>query len=241
MVRFVAKCASLLWVLACAPVARADAQADAQALRRDAQRLAKRHPEQALAKLRQAYEVYPTPALFLYMARIEETLGKKLEAIAHYEAVVAADLGVVEESQKHVARSRILELELEIATVVIDASPSGARILVDGTEVGIAPMGRPLRLMPGHHDLRVELAGYDGAERPLELQPGDRVEEKLALTPEQAPPEPVRPTTRPGEDPDLVDLRASRRQVLIAALGFTGVLTLAALVTGILALSLIHI
>lgn len=237
MVRFVAKCASLLWVLAFAPMARADAQADAESLRREAMRVAKRRPEEALAKLRRAYEVYPTPVYFLHMARIEETLGKKLEALGHYEAVAAADVGVVGESHRSAARSRILELELEIATIVVDAGPAGARILVDGAEVGVAPMRRPLRVLPGRHALRIELAGYDAAEKSLELQAGDRIEEKVRLTPEATPPEPEVKPPAPAIDPDLADLRASRRQVLIASLGFTGLFVVGALVTGVLATS----
>jgi PEGA domain len=232
-----AKCALLLWVLS-ASLAWADPAGDAKRLVAEANRLARRHPEQALAKLREAYAVYPTPSVFLPMALVEEKLGMKLDALAHYEALAATTGDVVDEAARQLARERILELELEVATIVVTVEPVGARVLVDGREVGVAPLTRPIRVAPGTHTLEITLAGYDSVDKSLDLQAGDRVEETHRLSADDLVPPPEDPRPRPVPvDPELEEAHASRKQVLIASLGFTGVFTVGAVVTGILAVA----
>ena len=237
------KSASLLAAIAVAVIAAGiaearpepDAEARSKRLLADSQRLARRDPEAALAKVREAYAVYPSPALFLPMAQLEERLGRPLDAIVHYDLVAGAG-DEVAEAQRGAARERILQLELVVATLVLDARPLGAKVVVDETDLGAAPVGRPVRLAPGEHTLRVTHPGHQPLERKLTLKAGDRLEESVQLAAVRLTPPPEPP---PRPDPAIAEeaegRRARARQVFIAGLGFTGLLAGGAIVTGVLA------
>jgi formylglycine-generating enzyme required for sulfatase activity len=73
------------------------------------------------------------------------------------------------------------------AEVSMTSDPAGARLLVDGSEVGITPQS--LQLMAGQHDLTLRLTGYDDwttsvqavANEPLDLGPLALVKSRALL------------------------------------------------------------
>ena len=157
------------------------------------------------------------------MAQLEEKLGRPLDAIVHYDLVAGAG-DEVAEAQRGAARERILQLELVVATVVLDVRPLGARVVVDETDLGAAPVGRPVRLAPGEHRLRVTHPAHQPLEKKLSLEAGDRLEESVQLSAVRLtpPPEPPRPDPAIAEEAE--GRRARAHQVFIAGLGFTGLL-----------------
>jgi len=73
------------------------------------------------------------------------------------------------------------------ATLSLEILPRGARIYVDDTLRGSAPLGEPLRLSPGPHALRVEADGHQSSAEALMLDAGARRTLRLSLTRSAAP------------------------------------------------------
>ena len=73
-----------------------------------------------------------------------------------------------------------LEIALERAAFLIASSkPAGARIRVDGEDVGQTPVR--LKLHAGEHRLAASLEGYADSQRTVHLEPGSRSEVSLEL------------------------------------------------------------
>lgn len=54
--------------------------------------------------------------------------------------------------------------------VVVESSPAGAALIIDGREMGVAPVSG--RLSPGAHQIRASLDGHMDAERTIDVAPG---------------------------------------------------------------------
>jgi hypothetical protein len=103
----------------------------------------------------------------------------------------------------------------------------GATIRIDGQVVGRSPLGEPLRLSPGEHQIEVTLDGYEPARVNARLVPRDETTRKITLqqhAPEPAPaaqPEPTAPSPLPD-----------RGSSTLSAAGWVTVGTGAILLTG---------
>jgi serine/threonine-protein kinase len=97
---------------------------------------------------------------------------------------------------------------------VITADPAGASVLVDGREVGKAPLDG-VRFTPGVHDVRVEAAGFKPWRQRVEALAGRDItlDAKLTALPaeriaEHKPTPEPEPTPLPLKEGDLVELGA---------------------------------
>lgn len=66
-----------------------------------------------------------------------------------------------------------------LPVLAVETTPPGARVIVDGEALGAAPLARPLPA--GAHTVRVELDGFEPAERPVTLAAEHTRERPYAL------------------------------------------------------------
>jgi hypothetical protein len=83
------------------------------------------------------------------------------------------------DSQGAMLQTRLASMGTGPAMLVLDTSPSGAVVFVDGEAVGTTPIERPL--LEGSHRIRVNLNGYVAEERELSFVNGARQELTLEL------------------------------------------------------------
>ncbi|MBX3192022.1 MAG: tetratricopeptide repeat protein [Labilithrix sp.] len=100
--------------------------------------------EEALAKLRQAYETYPSPNTLTGIARVEQALGRELQALRHYREAIRNPLTHPENADR--SRAAVKELETKLARVDIKG-PAGLTIVVDGARY-VLPLVEPLDVQP---------------------------------------------------------------------------------------------
>ena len=90
------------------------------------------------------------------------------------------------DSQGALLQTRLKALGTGPAVLILDSSPRGALVSIDGEVVGTTPLERPL--LEGAHTLRVSLDGHVAEERELKIVKGAR--EQVSLTLKRTPGDP---------------------------------------------------
>lgn len=68
-------------------------------------------------------------------------------------------------------------------TLVIESTTKGAKVYIDGDEVGSIPLERPIRLMPGQHTIKVTKPGHTQYMETIRVRRGRRVRLEVDLLP----------------------------------------------------------
>jgi tetratricopeptide (TPR) repeat protein len=193
-----ASCALLLLAFALTTPAGLDARprprADPEKARRDEARkllkaggrlLADGYYVGALAKFEEAYQVFPSPRIFFNYGQVYTELGRYLDAIVAFERFLAEAVGDAPPKElrelEAAARKAITDLEARIAVLTLTVNEPGAQVSVDGARIGVTPLPRPIRLMPGSHSIVVAKEGFVTGVLELKLEAKDRVERAVSL------------------------------------------------------------
>jgi tetratricopeptide (TPR) repeat protein len=115
--------------------------------------------KKALHAYRKAYEIKPRWKYLYHIGRSEAALGKPIPAELAFEAYLAKGKKKVPKKRQKATRQRLKKLRLKIGELAVQA-PDGAIVFLDGTEVGTAPIKKPLRVKANQdHVVTVKLDG----------------------------------------------------------------------------------
>ena len=193
--------------------------------RKNKESLAQRKYELALAAYEQAFDVFSKPKIYFAIAAAEERLGRDMDAVRHYVQLLQEATSLKPALKEEVQR-RIAGFRDRLVFLHIDAEPKGARITVDGGEVGIAPLTEPIFLVPGEHRLVIAAKGH----RPVE------VTEDFAVGEQKREYQLERVLVTKRREPRGITLDGPSKTPLYIGLVATGALVLGAGVTGLVAL-----
>ena len=70
-------------------------------------------------------------------------------------------------------------------SLLVDSRPPGARVTVDGRDVGVTPVTVPVAA--GEHSVRFEMAGYQPVTATARVEPGARARVAVSLTINERP------------------------------------------------------
>lgn len=166
--------------------------------------------EEAIAKFEEAYRIKPHPVIFFNIAKCYEQLGAHAKALRNYREYLrllpdAKDRETVSEAIGAIER----RLKTQgVQQVLLFADPPGARVEVDGQDLGLAPVSAELK--PGNHRLVLRRDGYETVERSFVMSHERSLELSVTLKPlpEPAPTPPLPPpplvVAPPREDAPLV-------------------------------------
>jgi len=178
----------------------------------------------AFAAFERANELYPSPNLRFNMGVALEGLGRLDEAVEAFEDFLAAPNAPADASDY--ARTRLRDLEPQIARLALTVSPANAEIRVDGRRVKLS-RGRDLPVMPGERSVTATLNGYQSKSANITVAPSARGRLDLTLRPL-----PGAELVVPAPTDGGAEARRTVRSLGAAALG-TGAVGVAALVLGI--------
>jgi hypothetical protein len=155
----------------------------AEALFRAGREASKRgqHAE-ACARFKESYRLDQTAGTLLNIAVCEEELGELASSWQRYQGVL--DALPASDERVAIARSGLLRLERRIPLLTLRlarGAPSGTKLRLGSTVLGLASLGLPLPVDPGRHTLIVEAPGYEDRRFDVELREGDKRE--LVLSP----------------------------------------------------------
>jgi hypothetical protein len=139
--------------------------------------------EAALVEFRQAYERSPHFAVLYNIGLCEVALGHPLEAVEALSKYLREGGAEVPANRRQQVEMQVAELESRFAELSITAEPSGARIVLDGREIGRAPLEKPVRVPAGAHEISASLEGSLTASRRIDLAEAERRTIDFVLTP----------------------------------------------------------
>jgi hypothetical protein len=151
----------------------------------------------ALDEFQAASGLLQTPRVLYNIAQVERALGRSDLALEHYQRFLSEIGSVPPEPDVppriKIAEGAIASLAAEVGAVDVGGDP-GVEVLVDGQPRGRTPLGGPLRVMPGVHELMFRRAGLE-VRRPVRIAAGQRLraEGLRAPPPRSLPPAPAPP------------------------------------------------
>jgi tetratricopeptide (TPR) repeat protein len=181
----------------------------------------------ALAAFREAYDRTSRPVLLYNIGMCYRAMVDAPNALEAFRKYVEA--GRETEPAERIAEVEGLIREMEAATeepramLTVQASEPGARIFVDGEDVGQAPLAEPLQVRAGTRVVEVRLEGFLVARQEVALTAGQTTTISLVLQPQEQEQEQEQP--------------GSARAWFWVSFGLTGAAGAALAVTGGLMLS----
>ncbi len=141
----------------------------------------------AVAKYRQAYDLSKDPRLLFNIAVCDRDLrayAQMQSLLLRYEREAGAEMSAEQRADVEAALAAIHNL---VGTVHLTVSEEGAEVSVDSELVGTTPLATPLVVDLGQHTLSVKKAGFDPAERTIEIPGGNETSLEIALVPRPRP------------------------------------------------------
>ena len=136
---------------------------------------------EALAEFEQAYALASHPLVLYNLASTHRALSQYSQAVDFYNRFLSEGKGVVKPAQLAKGQRELDDVLRLIARVEVTSDPEGARVSVDGREIGPTPLGQPLILGPGDHVVTATLDGHQPAERSVRVAAGDTLAVALTL------------------------------------------------------------
>jgi hypothetical protein len=120
--------------------------------------------EEALASFEKAHQLSPSAGTSRRIANALYKLDRVIAAHDAYEALLKDHGKSLLPPDKKTASDRLAELKGKIGTITVQASETGARVLVDDGEVGLTPLTAPVRVVAGSHVVKVQKPGFEPFE-----------------------------------------------------------------------------
>jgi tetratricopeptide (TPR) repeat protein len=132
------------------------------------------------------------------------------------------------------------KLKSTIVKLEIGVNVDGATVELDGSEIGKTPLGKPLIIRRGKHEVAVRHVGYEPQKKELDLT--EEKEKRLLITLVEIPQEEIEEPVEPApveEEPEVVEENPKpKRPWTWISFGLGGATGIAAIVTGSVQLSM---
>jgi hypothetical protein len=137
---------------------------------------------EAYDQFKKADEILPSPHAQYWMAMALDKQGKKEDAAAAFEKLLAnPDVDKIGDDKKSEAKTRLGELKgKQTGELNIVTTPAGASVSVDGqAQPGETPM--IIKLPPGAHKVSLSNPGYESQDVSVDVSAGQRVDKNVEL------------------------------------------------------------
>jgi hypothetical protein len=125
----------------------------------------------ALVTFTRAYELSNNPRTLFNVGVCWKDLTRYSEAIKTWEKQLTFRKKLPKEDIQK-AETAIRALQQFVSTIEVKADEAGARLLVDGVEVGATPFLEPIRIDVGRRLLRLQKEGFEPAEKTIDVTRG---------------------------------------------------------------------
>jgi hypothetical protein len=138
-------------------------------------------PESARMVLQRAYELWPQPLIGFALGMAELDTGLFVEAATHMLLYMRQQPKPTREERKAFA-----DAEKTVAHLMFDVNVDGARIYIDGEDLGNTPfVFQPVYVLAGRHTIRATCEGFDDVTQTYDVISGRRTDVRIVLQPKQ--------------------------------------------------------
>jgi len=164
------------------------ANGGADALTREGNTLAKKGRwAEAEARFREAWGRKQSYDIGGNLGLAELALGRYVAAAEHLSFALKRFPVSGKPEHKELLQEALTQARAHVGTLRIEVSARGARVLVDGRDVGSSPLLEEVFVEPGSRRIEARLATYDGATQQVEVSGGASRRVSLSLTSAKAP------------------------------------------------------
>lgn len=115
--------------------------------------------EGALLEFNAAYTISPQFAVLYNIGQAQMALDHPTQAIETLTRYLSDGKDRIADARRKMVQGQIASLSARLATLSITADRPGARISVDGRDVGVTPLADPVRLDAGTHTISAKVDG----------------------------------------------------------------------------------
>jgi hypothetical protein len=134
----------------------------------------------AQADFMQAYELSKNPRVLFNVAICEKNRGRYSRAISFFRRELTEGQGSLTPQEETEVKSAIAGLEKFVSDLTVEVNEPGAKVLVDGAEVGVTPLNKPVSVEVGERRVTIQKAGFADATKTVTVSGG--VAAKVSLT-----------------------------------------------------------
>jgi hypothetical protein len=212
----------LLTILAQATPLTSDPQAKAQAQELLSQGSKLYHQGDlvgALEKFEAAYVAFPSPKLMFNIGQTNRDLGRLVEAREAFHRFLAEAADASPETVAD-ARKYVAELQSKLGRIQIGCETVGAKVSVDGKDVGVVPLPEPIWAAPGLRQVTASHASATTSFEVVEVKAGSVSTVTVRLRPLVAPVAASTPKVAPDFDLESSSVQARAGSVSGANTGW---------------------
>ncbi|HEU4406518.1 MAG TPA: PEGA domain-containing protein [Polyangiaceae bacterium] len=141
--------------------------------------------EGALIKFQRAHELSGDPRLLWNMAACEKGLRHYAKLLALLEAYRSSPSPLIDERDRDEALKIVEVARAFVSALKVEVSEPGARVFVDGVEVGASPLAEPVPVDIGQREVRVTKAGFREYRKAQVVPGADSITLQVRLEPER--------------------------------------------------------
>jgi hypothetical protein len=138
----------------------------------------------AAQEYEQANQIEPSPAAAEGIAKARDALHDDVRAYVAFSAMLRDYPQALSPNLRRYAQKRLQALVRQTGTFNVKIVEIGARVSLDGIDVGATPLPAPLRVAPGAHRLRVSKVGFQDASVEPTAVAGVEMAIPIVLAPE---------------------------------------------------------
>jgi PEGA domain-containing protein len=140
--------------------------------------------ESAIEEFTLAYAASPNFSVLFNLGQAYGASGRAVQAASTLRRYLEIGGSNIDAPQRRRANELIAYYQRRIGRIQLSGLPSGARVSLDGEELGIAPFAAPLEASAGNHALLVQAPGYAAANQAVVVVAGQTSVPQLVLRPE---------------------------------------------------------
>jgi len=196
----------------------------------------------ARAAFERAYQAQPNVRVLANIADCLAREGKIAAAVMTYRKFLAEAGDEIPGPARRLVERRTADLRAQVSDLSVTVEPAGATVLVDGEEIGTAPLPEAFAIDAGEHRVEARLPGHESVARTVQANAGGDLVVALTLPETRAEPGPVEPIESPVEPPPPPQPQPAatplgRGPLLWVGAGLTAALAITGTITGVMALS----
>jgi len=147
----------------------------------------------ALAEFRRAYELSPNYRVLYNLGQVQVERHDSVAALDSFTQYLQQGGSEIDPERKAQVERDMSMLRGRVAEITVTSNVPGARLSVDGVEVGTLPLTTPLLVNSGIRQIQLEKSGYRSTSRSLTIAGAQPLQVRLNLEPSSEQPSSASP------------------------------------------------